>query len=46
MTAYRFSRQLDQTLAHAAATLRLAHDIQHSLNEVIPCPAPDLLWRR
>jgi len=45
MNTYRFSRQLDQTLARAAATLQLAHDIQHSLNKVIPCPAPNLLWR-
>ncbi|HVT83113.1 MAG TPA: hypothetical protein VHM90_20920 [Phycisphaerae bacterium] len=45
MNTYRFTRRLDQTLALAAASLRLAHDIQSSLNEVLPCPAPNLLWR-
>ena len=45
MNAYRFSRDLDAVLGRAAETLALALEIEHSLEQVIPCRTPETPWR-
>ena len=45
MNTFRFTADLERTLARAAETLALARGIQHDLEVVTPCRHPELLWR-
>ena len=46
MNSRDMDRQLDQTLARAAATLAFAQGIRRDLKVSLPMPAPGCLWRR
>jgi hypothetical protein len=46
MNTCDMDRQLDQTLARAAATLAFAQAIRRDLEVCFPMPAPGCPWRR